>query len=171
MPMDSSRIEELLARYWNCESSIEEEQELRECFSQGGVPEGFREAAQLFEYFNAQRGKALHDVAFDNELLTRIRPRNKAGTRRWLYNSMRIAAGVIVLMAAVWFVRLEIRKSTPPELVDTYNDPQLAFEETKKALLMISRSFGTAEEEARKINYFNEAQEKIQGEAGEKNKN
>ena len=65
-------------------------------------------------------------------------------------------------MVAVWFVRSEIRQTTPQELVDTYSDPELAFEETKKALLMISRSFGTAEEQAKKINLFNEAQQQIQ---------
>ena len=47
-------------------------------------------------------------------------------------------------------------------MVDTYDDPKLAFEETKKALMMISKSFGTAEEQAKKINMFNEAQEEIQ---------
>jgi len=82
---------------------------------------------------------------------------------------MRIAAGLAVLLMAVWFVRNEVRKSTPQEVVDTYDDPQLAFEETKKALLMISKSFGTAEEQAKKINMFNEAQEEIQKKQKEKN--
>ena len=65
-------------------------------------------------------------------------------------------------MMAVWFIRNEARESTPQEMVDTYDDPKLAFEETKKALMMISKSFGTAEEQAKKINMFNEAQEEIQ---------
>jgi len=81
---------------------------------------------------------------------------------------MRIAAGLAVLLMAVWFVRNEVRESTPQEVVDTYDDPQLAFEETKKALLMISKSFGTAEEQAKKINMFNEAQEEIQKKQKEK---
>ena len=75
---------------------------------------------------------------------------------------MRIAAGIAVLMVAVWFIKTEVRKSTPQEIVDTYDDPQLAFEETKKALMMISKGFGQAEQEAKKINLFNEAQEEIQ---------
>jgi hypothetical protein len=47
---------------------------------------------------------------------------------------------------------------------DTYSDPKLAFEETKKALMMISKGFTKAEQETRKINLFNEAQENIQKE-------
>ena len=83
---------------------------------------------------------------------------------RLVYNTMRIAAGLAVVLAATWFIRNEIRETTPQAVVDTYDDPKLAFEETKKALLMISKSFGTAEEQARKINMFNEAQEAIQRE-------
>jgi hypothetical protein len=78
------------------------------------------------------------------------------------YNAMRIAAGVAVLVVAGWLVQKEIRKTTPQEVVDTYDDPKLAFEETKKALMMISKSFGTAEEKAKKINMFNEAQQQVQ---------
>jgi hypothetical protein len=75
---------------------------------------------------------------------------------------MRIAAGLAVVFVATWFIRTEVRKSTPQEIVDTYDDPKLAFEETKKALMMISRSFGTAETQAKKIDMFNEAREEIQ---------
>jgi hypothetical protein len=67
-----------------------------------------------------------------------------------------------VLVAATYLVRQEIRKSYPEEVVDTYSDPQLAFEETKKALMMISKTFGKAKQEAGKITVFNEAEEIIQ---------
>ena len=73
-----------------------------------------------------------------------------------------VAAGLAVVIAATWFIRTEIRSSMPQEVVDTYDDPKMAFEETKKALLIISKSFGTAEAQTRKINMFNEAQEEIQ---------
>jgi len=41
-------------------------------------------------------------------------------------------------------------------------DHQLAFEETKKALMMISKTFGKAKQEAGKISVFNEAEQIIQ---------
>jgi NAD(P)H-hydrate repair Nnr-like enzyme with NAD(P)H-hydrate dehydratase domain len=82
--------------------------------------------------------------------------------RSLFQNSMRIAAGIAVLMVAVYFIRTEVRKTTPQEIVDTYDDPKLAFEETKKALMMISKGFGKAEEGAKKINLLNEATEEIQ---------
>src|SRR5690606_16527700 len=83
-------------------------------------------------------------------------------TTTLLYNSMRIAAGILVLMAAIWLVRMEVRESTPTQVADTYDDPKMAFEETKKALMMISRSFSAAEQQAKKIGMFNEAQQDVQ---------
>ena len=51
-----------------------------------------------------------------------------------------------------------------PAMVDTYNDPKLAFEETKKALMMISKVLAQPKNRKQKINLFNKAQEEIQRE-------
>lgn len=161
--MDSKRIDELLNKYWNCETSLEEEQLLKEYFNGQHIPEQFKEASPLFQYFLEQKKKSIGDLVFDERISVKPKTDRKVRSLRWVYNSMRIAAGVLVLMTAIWFVRSEIRKSTPQEIVDTYDDPQLAFEETKRALLMISKSFGTAEQQAKKINLFNEAQDQIEG--------
>ena len=83
-------------------------------------------------------------------------------------NIARIAAGIVVVVAATFFIRSEIRKSYPQELQDTYSDPQMAFEETKKALMMISHSFGKAKHETDKIKMFNEAEKKIQTKSNDK---
>jgi hypothetical protein len=161
--MDSNKIEDLLNKYWNCETSLEEEHQLHDYFRADNIPEPLKDTAALFRYFDAHKKKTLADVSFDHGVMEKVRPaRGKMPVL--LYNTMRIAAGVVVLVLAVWLVRNEVRKSTPQQMVDTYNDPKLAFEETKKALMMISKSFGTAEQEARKINLFNEAQEEVRKE-------
>jgi len=157
--MDSKKIEELLEKYWNCETSLEEEKQLRDYFQARDVPQHLKEPAALFRYFESQKNRSLQDRAFDSEVTRNI---TTGKTRRLLYNTMRIAAGVAVLIIAGWFVRKEIHKTdTTMVAVDTYDDPKQAFEETKKALLMISSSFGKAEEQAKKINLFNEAQQEI----------
>ncbi|MBT1699424.1 hypothetical protein KK083_21180 [Fulvivirgaceae bacterium PWU4] len=162
--MDSNKIDELLNKYWNCETSLEEEQQLREYFRGEQIPEQWKETATLFRYFDTHKKKTLNDGAFDTALMKKINtpPPSKGKVVRIFYNTLRIAAGVSVLVVATFLVRNEIRESTPQEMVDTYDDPKLALEETKKALMMISKSFGTAEEKAKKINMFNEAQQQIQ---------
>lgn len=159
--MDSNRLEELLARYWNAETTEEEEQQLRHYFLNSDVPANLKETANLFRYYESQRKNTLQDAAFDHLLMANINTTKRSNIRKLVFNTMRIAAGIAVLVVAVWFVRNEVRKTTPEEIVDTYDDPKLAFEETKKALLMISKSFGKAKEQTKNINLFNKAQEEI----------
>ena len=160
--MDSKKLEELVKKYWDCETSLEEEQQLREYFRGDTIPETWRETATLFRYFEANKKKSLNDISFEGNIIHQVSAPKRGRVIKLVYNAMRIAAGVAVLVVATWFIRDEIRKSTPQALVDTYDDPKLAFEETKKALRMISKSFGTAENQAKKINLFNEAQEEVQ---------
>jgi hypothetical protein len=160
--MDFNNMEELLKKYWNCETTLEEEKQLREFFTGNNIPEQWKETAAMFRYFDEVKKKSLNDLAFDGQVLRSVNATKEGKIKSLVYNAMRIAAGLAVVIAATWFIRTEIRSSMPQEVVDTYDDPKMAFEETKKALLIISKSFGTAEEQTRKINMFNEAQEEIQ---------
>jgi hypothetical protein len=162
--MDSEKCKELLEKYWTCETSLEEEVQLREYFRRDDLPESSHETATLFRYFDEQKTRKV-EPHFDHTVLQQIKKTSPATTgrvRSIFYSAMRIAAGVAVVLAAIYFVRQEIRKDDTLAIEDTYTDPQQAFEETKKALLMISKGFGNAEQQAKKINVFNEAQEKIQ---------
>lgn len=163
--MEFNEIKALLEKYWNGETTLEEEIQLRDWFATHETPAEFQEVASLFRYFDQQR-QLVVSTGFDEELRKKIKPRG--ALHKLYYNSMRIAAGLAVVVASVWFISRELRSEQPiqsgTELKDTYDDPKLAFEETKKALKMISRSFGKAEEKARNINMFNVAKSEIQKE-------
>jgi len=165
--MDSKKLEELLQKYWDCETSLEEQQQLREYFCSVNVPEQWKETAALFHYFEQQKQKSVNEQ-FDRTMLGRIKTSPKGKVTNLVQTSLRIAAGVAVLVAAVFFVRQEIRNNDAVAMEDTFDDPKKALEETKKALLMISKGFGRAEQQAKKINLLNEAQEKIQTKSTEK---
>ncbi|MEP2668208.1 MAG: hypothetical protein ABJH04_04400 [Cyclobacteriaceae bacterium] len=157
-----SKIEQLLEKYWKCETSLEEESELKAYFSENEVPESLKETAMLFQYFESQKKLEIRKIEFDQKVKTGVTPVEKGKVIKMFFTTAKIAAGVLVLVAATYLVRQEIRKSYPEEVVDTYSDPQLAFEETKKALMMISKTFGKAKQEAGKITVFNEAEQIIQ---------
>jgi len=159
--MDYKHIEDLLQKYWNAETSLQEEQELKLFFSNETVPEHLKEAANLFRYFEMQKNVRMQDDAFDRNLKQKIKPQGKSISMSFPQVA-RIAAGLFVVIAATFFIHQEVQKAYPDEQEDTYNDPQVAFEETKKALMMISKSFNKAQKEASKINVFNEATEIIQ---------
>ncbi|MBX2914797.1 MAG: hypothetical protein KF856_05930 [Cyclobacteriaceae bacterium] len=160
--MDSKQVEQLLEKYWNCETSLEDERVLREYF-RGQVPENMSEVANLFRYFESQQQKEINSPDFDAHVKQQIQKNRPKGKRINLAFALRIAAGLVVVMVATYFVRLEVRKSYSAEVADTYSDPQLALEETKKALLMLSKGFNKAQKEAGKLKVFNEAEQKIKG--------
>ena len=167
--MDSKNLEQLLEKYWKCDTSLEEEKQLRDYFNSNDVPESMKETASLFRYFEGERLRAVSeevDTYVTKEI--RRRQRGKVISMTNVYRLARIAAGVLVVVAATYFIRQEIRKSDPAAAEIT--DPQLALEETKKALMMISKGFGKAREEATKINLFNEAEQKISGKDKEEKK-
>ena len=60
MRMDSKHIEELLNKYWQAETSLEEEQLLRQYFSSDDVPEHLRETALLFRYYEDQKKESIN---------------------------------------------------------------------------------------------------------------
>jgi hypothetical protein len=170
MRMDSNRLDELIKKYWDCETSLEEEAQLREYFNGNDVPEQWKETAALFRYFEEQKSKSV-EPQFEPTVVNRLESsklKPEGRVAKLFANAMRMAAGVAVLLLAVYFVRQEIRKTDDHLAVkDTFNDPERAFEETKKALLMISKGFGSAGQHAKKINMINEAREKIQAPASE----
>lgn len=157
-----SRIEQLLDKYWKCETSLEEEKELKTFFNENEAPDELKETGLLFRYFEQQK-KTVTEVEFDKKVKSKTSGEKKGRVIKMIFTSAKIAAGVVVLLTASYLVRQEIRKSYPEDVVDTYSDPQLAFEETKKALMMISKTFGKAKEEAGKIRVFSEAEQVIQG--------
>jgi hypothetical protein len=163
MLMESNKIRELLNRYWQAETSLEEEAQLREYFSRPDLPEEWHETASFFKYLSSSKKKELNDVSFNDRVVSKLEASKKGKMATLVYNSLRIAAGIAVLVLAVWLIHNQVKESTVAtnEIEDTYDDPRVAYQETKKALMIISKSFGTAENEARKINLFNEAQQEI----------
>ncbi len=158
--MDSEQVKRLLEKYWVCETSLDEERMLREYF-RGSVPTSLNEPAALFRYFDTQRSQGL-DANFDSNVKSKLhKPMGRSV--RMMVNYARIAAGIVVVIAAGYFIHLEVRKANPTSEEDTYSDPRVALEETKKALMMISNSLNKAHQQVGKIKVYNEAEQKIQG--------
>lgn len=161
--MDLHEVERLLEKYWQTETTLEEEEQLRAFFAAGRVPAQLKAAADLFTFFQAEKNKTLAQN-FEGAVTKQLKARQggKMVTMIGWGNMARIAAGIVVVVAATFLIRQEIRKNYPQEVQDTFSDPQLAFEETKRALQMISNTFGKAKKEASKMQMLNEAEKKIQ---------
>ena len=71
--MDYKYIEQLLEKYWNCETSVEEEQILRSFFRQKELPEHLLRYKSLFAYQEAEKDIKLGDD-FDSRILAEVEP-------------------------------------------------------------------------------------------------
>lgn len=69
--MDYKYIEQLLERYWQCETSLEEESQLREFFSKREVPARLLRYKDLFVYQQVQQRVGLGDD-FDARMLAQV---------------------------------------------------------------------------------------------------
>lgn len=67
--MDYKYIEQLLERYWNCETSLEEEGILRAFFSQKDIPAHLMKYAALFSYEHNETKTDVLGDDFDNKIM------------------------------------------------------------------------------------------------------
>ena len=70
--MDYKYIEQLLERYWDCETTSEEESILRTFFSQKDIPARLLKYRSLFEYQNQAASEAPLGEDFDKKVLAAI---------------------------------------------------------------------------------------------------
>ena len=128
-----NNIEKLLEKYENGETSLKEEQQLKNYFSQETVAPHLEMYKPMFAYF---LGNQQEQFTKDVPLKTK---------RIFNYKWISVAA-VAVLMLGFYFGR-------QPDNVGTIEDPQLAFNEVSNSLAMISSHFNKG---ASTVNYLNE---------------
>ena len=71
--MDYKDIEQLLERYWQCETSVEEEATLRDFFAKEEVPAHLLRYKNLFVYQQVQQEVGLGED-FDARILAEVEP-------------------------------------------------------------------------------------------------
>ena len=67
--MDYKYIEQLLERYWECETSLQEEEILRSFFSQDNVPGSLLQYKALFTYEQTQKQTEVLGDDFDDRMV------------------------------------------------------------------------------------------------------
>lgn len=146
--MDYKYIEQLLERYWMCETTPEEEQVLRVFFLQKDIPAYLLRYKDLFAYEQTEKEKTLGND-FDTRMFTIIEQTSVKAHRisltrrlRPFYKAAAIVAITLTLGNAVQH-SFRTAENTDTEYnydayKDTYNDPQVAYEEAFSALKMVS---------------------------------
>lgn len=170
--MDYKKIDELLDKYWECQTSLDEEAILKEYFNSNNVNEKHSSVASLFQYYVDEKKQTTLDAGFDEKVLTSLNsiggfnvkkePVRQTKIIKFFGDVLKVAAVGLILITAGYFIKEEVEKEdAQPLLTDTFEDPQKAFEETKKALQLISNNFNKGRKQAKKVATFSEAQEQV----------
>ncbi len=107
--MDYKYIEQLLERYWECQTTLEEEAILRAFFSQDDVPASLLPYRDLFVYEQSEMANDTLGEAFDRKVLSQIGSQEPVKVRRIsfaqrlrpLYKAVAIVAVVLTLSNAI----------------------------------------------------------------------
>ncbi len=147
--MDYKYIEQLLERYWACETSPEEEEVLRAFFRQKELPAHLLPYKALFAYEDAAREVGL-GTDFDERILAQVEHPTvkvrRVPLRRRMMPLFKAAAvvAVIVTLGTVTQRSFEARPQADynyDAYQDTYTDPQSAYGTVSEALQIVSESF------------------------------
>lgn len=152
--MEPDRIAALLEKYWQAETDEAEEAELKEYFAQHPEAQD-HPAAPLFNYFKEEQ-----QVTIDEKPGSIIR--KKGGAIKWLSPLLKVAAILLVVFAAIYFF-LPDQKPAPVAVKehDTFDDPEKAYLETKKALLLVARHLNAGKTYIDEIGKINKAEQLI----------
>lgn len=136
--MESHKIRPLLEKYFDGETSIEDERILKNYFSSDAVAPEFSEYKDIFGFYTAE--KTLTS--------TREFPIKKESNIRQILS---VAASVVVALG-IGFMLLKTQPEVASDL-GSFDDPEIALIETQKALALIGQNLNKGKES---INYLNE---------------
>lgn len=146
--MELDKLEILLEKYFEGETSIAEESLLRDYFSSSNVAQHLEQYKPLFGYFTtAKQQEFIQEVP-----LVTV---SKKKSRAW----MSIAASFVVLLGAGMFTYFNY--NTQVQDLGTYDDPEVAFRETQKALSLLSQNVNVGVESVQYIQEYETAKNKI----------
>lgn len=146
--MELNKIEILLEKYFQGETSIAEENELRNYFSSIDVAQHLEQYKPMFGYF-------FH--AKEQMLKQEIPLQSKHYNVGWLS----IAASVVVLLGIGTYVFYNYDSANKKQDLGTYDDPEVALQETQKALALLSDNVNVGIESVYYIQEYQNSKELI----------
>jgi len=149
--MELNRIEDILAKYFQGETSIAEENELKEYFSSSNVAQHLEQYKPMFGYFSqVKQQKSTQNIPL------KTKKRNVA----WLS----IAAAFVVLLGIGTYF-YESDKDAAPVVAQselgTYDDPEEALAATQKALALLSSNVNVGIGSVQYIKEYEQSKNKI----------
>ncbi|OED37995.1 hypothetical protein AB832_04820 [Flavobacteriaceae bacterium (ex Bugula neritina AB1)] len=148
--MELSDIEKLLEKYFDGETTLSEEKELKVYFTGENVPPHLEKYKDLFQFYSNE----VH-VRTSSEIML------SSPKKSW-YRRISIAASVAII-AGLFFTN-DIQKPGNKEVatvMDTYENPELALEKTKEVLHMVAQLMNESKKDLVYLNEFTDAKRNL----------
>lgn len=157
--MDYNYINQLVEKYWQGETTLEEESILQSFFTGDDIPEQLKDIQPFFAFMN-ERKIELMNLDYDKDFVEmkiqgiKIVKARRAKWSNKLMPFFRAAAIVIVLftIGLATNTYLNGQQEEDQEICydyssykDTYSDPKMAYEGVESALMMVSKGLQETE--------------------------
>jgi len=139
--MDQQKLD----RYWNGETSLEEEQEIMKEMAESAAPDSlyFRMIAEARKQRSTLK---IDDIKSYNQKAATPQPRMMVlPVYRWMASA---AAVLLFAIAAFGLWNYTHKQSQPDVMADSFEDPQKAYEEVRNALAFVSSKLNKSQSEA-----------------------
>ncbi|WP_395058384.1 hypothetical protein [Flavobacterium sp.] len=147
--MEFNKIEILIEKYFQGETSIAEEKELRSYFSSQDVAPHLEQYKAMFGYFTQSKKQ---------EFVQEIPQITKKRNVMWLS----VAASVVVLLGVTTFLMINTNEPVNHQNeLGTYENPEIAFKETQKALALLSSNVNVGIESVMYVQEYENTKNRI----------
>jgi hypothetical protein len=155
--MELNEIKKLLEKYYDGDSSTEEDNLLMQFFRNNTVPDDLKTDQELFLHAYNQKITVPTSMGLEDKLIGIIdreaKKENKRAKTFFLYKISSIAAGIAIVVIIYLAIQT---KSSNNALADSYNDPKLAYEQMKRTLLYISQNLNHGTEKLQHVSKINQ---------------
>ena len=168
--MDYHSIKELIRKFWLGETSLEEENTLKEYFSfNENPPEEFEAAAEYFAYIKQESSITLDDD-FDIDIMSKIESLESKNSKVITLKRIgpMLLAACVALMIGITLINYlkddngeAMEKIYVEEFIDTYDDPELAYANVRAALMKVSSNLNEGVSYTGELRKFDQAQKEI----------
>lgn len=146
--MELDRIEILIEKYFDGETSIAEENKLQRYFSSSDVAQHLEQYIPVFGYFSQAKTQE-----FTHKLPLQSKKRKNVA---WLS----IAASFVILSGIATFIYTNEKPTVQGDL-GTYDDPQIALAETQKALTLVSQKINVGIGSVSYVDEYEQSKNKV----------
>jgi hypothetical protein len=156
--MKEEELRSLIEKYYNGESTEEEERTLRDFFRKGNVPAGYESEKLIFSYYAESAEFPEPSIDFEARILAGIDSSETGNAshnlKKYLFPLLSAAAGLLILIGSYFIL---VKRT---EIKDTFSDPQIAYAETIKILKDVSSQLNHGAQTLEPVGKINEITKK-----------